>query len=201
MKKSVLFLLASVLVLAGCNRGLPFTVQGTLSDVRIPIADTLKVVCEGLATPTIQTAVVDRAFQFQGKVEKPTIAKLQAVGSERRNTRTFILEKGTISFRDGRAYGTPLNDSTEAFSKRLSDISKQFVGQPEGLKKAIQQEFSAFVSRHPKDPCAIYAILVGNHRLEPEFLRGLIDTTAPEIKNDGEIHALYGRLKRMDQDD
>ena len=200
MKKSALFLLASVLVLAGCNRGLPFTVQGTLNDVRIPIADTLTVVCEGLERP-IQVPVVDRAFHFQGKVERPTIAKLQAVGSERRNTRTFILEKGTINFRDGRAYGTPLNDSTEAFSKRLSDISKQFAGQQEELKEAIHQEFSAFVSRHPKDPCAVYAIMVGNHRLEPEFLRGLIDITAPEVKNDGEVHALYGRLKRMDQDE
>lgn len=200
MKKSVLFLLASVLVLAGCNRGLPFTVQGTLNDVRIPIADTLTVVCEGLERP-LQVPVVDRAFHFQGKVERPTIAKLQAVGSERRNTRTFILEKGTINFRDGRAYGTPLNDSTEAFSKRLSDISKQFAGQQEELKEAIHQEFSAFVSRHPKDPCAVYAIMVGNHRLEPEFLRGLIDITAPEVKNDGEVHALYGRLKRMDQDE
>ena len=200
MKKSALFLLASVLVLAGCNRGLPFTVQGTLNDVRIPIADTLTVVCEGLERP-LQVPVVDRAFHFQGKVERPTIAKLQAVGSERRNTRTFILEKGTINFRDGRAYGTPLNDSTEAFSKRLSDISKQFAGQQEELKEAIHQEFSAFVSRHPKDPCAVYAIMVGNHRLEPEFLRGLIDITAPEVKNDGEVHALYGRLKRMDQDE
>ena len=200
MKKSALFLLASVLVLAGCNRGLPFTVQGTLNDVRIPIADTLTVVCEGLERP-LQVPVVDRAFHFQGKVERPTIAKLQAVGSERRNTRTFILEKGTINFRDGRAYGTPLNDSTEAFSKRLSDISKQFAGQQEELKEAIHQEFSAFVSRHPKDPCAVYAIMVGNRRLEPEFLRGLIDITAPEIKNDGEVHALYGRLKRMDQDE
>ena len=200
MKKSALFLLASVQVLAGCNRGLPFTVQGTLNDVRIPIADTLTVVCEGLERP-LQVPVVDRAFHFQGKVERPTIAKLQAVGSERRNTRTFILEKGTINFRDGRAYGTPLNDSTEAFSKRLSDISKQFAGQQEELKEAIHQEFSAFVSRHPKDPCAVYAIMVGNHRLEPEFLRGLIDITAPEVKNDGEVHALYGRLKRMDQDE
>ena len=200
MKKSALFLLASVLVLAGCNRGLPFTVQGTLNDVRIPIADTLTVVCEGLERPLL-LPVVDRAFQFQGKLDKPSIAKLQAVGSERRNTRTFILEKGTISFRDGHAYGTPLNDSTEAFSKRLSDISKQFAGQQEELKEAIHQEFSAFVSRHPKDPCAVYAIMVGNHRLEPEFLRGLIDITAPEVKNDGEVHALYGRLKRMNQDE
>lgn len=200
MKKNVLFLLASVLVLAGCNRGLPFTVQGTLSDIRIPLADTVKIVCEGLEAP-ILTPVVNRAFQFQGKVEKPSIAKLQALGSERRNTRPFILEKGTINFRDGRAYGTPLNDSTEAFSKRLSDISKRYAGQQDELKKALYLEFSAFVSRHPKDPCAVYAIMVGNHRLEPEFLRGLIDSTAPEVKNDGEVHALYGRLKQMNQDE
>jgi hypothetical protein len=43
--------------------------------------------------------------------------------------------------------------------------------------------------------------MIGNHRLEPEFLRGLIDATAPEIKNDGEVHALYGQLKRMSGDE
>jgi hypothetical protein len=200
MKKTVLFLLASVLLLAGCNRGLKFTVQGTLDDVRIPYADSVKVVCERIEKP-ILAAVTNHAFQLQGKVEKPSIAKLQAVGTERRTTRPFILEEGAISFREGRAYGTPLNDSTEAFTKRLNDISKQYAGQQEELKKAIQKEFSAFVSRHPKDPCAIYAIMVGNRRVEPEFLRSLIDMTAPEIKNDGEIHALYGRLKKISQDE
>jgi len=200
MKRSALFLLASVAVLAGCSSGGKFTVRGTLDDVRFPAADSVRIAYETMEKP-LQAAVLNNAFTIKGTVAEPTIAKLSTVGTERRNTRVFILEKGEITFRDGQVSGTPLNDSTQAFMMRLSDISKQYAGQQEELRKAIEGEYTAFVSRHPNDPCAIYAIMIAYRRVNPAFLLKLIESTSASIRNDMEIHPLYTRLKMMSRDE
>jgi hypothetical protein len=195
MKKHVIFLLAATaLLLVGCGRGQKFTVQGTMKDTGFPAADSVKIEYEMMKAP-LRSAVKDGAFSIKGRVEKPVFAKVSTLGAERRHSVSCILEKGDISFRKGLAYGTPLNDSTEAFTLRISQTAKKYSGQKEAQVKAIENEFAAFVSRHANDPCAIYAIMFGNHKLRAGFLRELIASTSPEIRNNGEIHSLEMELR------
>lgn len=200
MKRSILFLLASIAVLAGCSRGGKFIVHGTLDSVRFPAIDSVHIISETMEKP-LRAAVLDNAFTIKGKVAEPTIAKLNTVGTGQRKTWLFILEKGDITFRDGWATGTPLNDSTKEFANQLSDISKQYAGQKEEQRKAIEEVFTAFVSRHPDDPCAVFAILTANRRVNPTFLLGLIESTSASVKNDADIYPLYSQLKKMPRDE
>ena len=197
MKKSVLFLLASVAVLAGCSRGQKFTVQGTLRDFGFPpTTDSVKVEYELLEKPFL-AAVNDKAVLVQGRVKKPVLATVESIGTDRRNLRFFILEKGDITFQNGMATGTPLNDSTRAFLANISTVAKQYTGQKEAQTEAVHKEISSFVSRHADDPCAIFAIKFADHKVSNDFLRQLIKSTSPAIQNDGEIHALTTRLNSM----
>ena len=192
MKKRVILLLAAAAVLVGC--GQKFTVQGTLDDLKFPAADSVVVEYETMTAP-IKAAVQDGAFTLSGKVKKPTFAKVSTLGVSPRFTRVLVLEKGHISFKDGRAVGTPLNDAADAFTKSLNELNHQYQD-PESRREALEKAFSDFVSKHKKDPCAIYAILLGNHRMTPEFLLELIQSTSSEIQNDGDIHSLAKQLKK-----
>lgn len=194
MKRIAIILLAATCLLTGCSRGHKFTVQGTLRDAGFKGATAVKVEYEMLQEP-FEAPVVDDAFKVQGRVKKPTIAKLQAIGTEKRITRVFIAEKGDIVFERGYASGTPLNDSTRAFIHRVSDLAQKYKGQKELQTKAIEEEFTAFVTRHSDDPCAVYALMFGNHKFEADLMRKLINGLSPEMKNDGEIHALEKELR------
>ena len=190
MKRIAIVLLAATCLLAGCSRGQKFTVHGTEQDTGFKGAEAVKIEYE-LMEKTLQAPMQDGAFTIKGKVDKPVVAKLSAIGMEKRMHWFFILEKGDISFKKGMGYGTPLNDSTLAFTHRIADIAKQYTGQKEIQVKAIENEFQAFVSRHADDPCAIIAIMFGNHKLHGDVLLDLIDSTSPAIRNDGEIRSIY----------
>ena len=194
MKKSVILLLASVAVLAGCAK--KFNVQATLDSAKLPATESVVVEYETMEAP-IKAAVKDDAFKIAGKAKKSCIAKLSTVGVDPKRTRVFIIEKGDISFQDGLPCGTPLNDSITAFSYRVNVAAKQHIGDTEGLKTAVNKEFSDFVSRHKNDPCAVYAILYGNHRLDKKFLRDLIKSTSRQIQNDGEVHGILSDLENL----
>ena len=190
MKRIAIVLLAATCLLAGCSRGQKFTVHGTEQDTGFKGAEAVKIEYELMEKP-LQAPMQDGAFTIKGKVDKPVVAKLSAVGMEKKMRWYFILEKGDISFKKGMGYGTPLNDSTFAFTHRIADIAKQYTGQKEIQVKAIEDEFKAFVSRHADDPCAIIAIMFGNHKLRSDALMDLIEATSPAIRNDGEIRAIY----------
>jgi hypothetical protein len=195
MKRIILLTLAAATcLLAGCSRGQKFTIQGTLKDARFLSADSLRLEGEQL-DKTVIAPVEDGSFVLHGKVKKASIGKVFTIGMGRRDSRFLILEKGTISFKDGRPYGTRLNDSTDAFTQRLNNLKKQFED-PDEQQKALENEFSAFVSRHKNDPCATYAILLGVNRMRPDFLLSLINSTSPAIQNDGDVHALREQLKK-----
>ena len=189
MKRIAILLLAAACLLAGCSRGQKFTVNGTLRETGFKGATGAKIEYE-LMEGTLQAPFTDTTFTIKGKVKKPIIAKLSAVGTEKRITRYFILEKGTISFHRGMAQGTPLNDSTYAFTQKVFDTAHKYTGQKERQVKAIEDVFSDFVSRHKDDPCAVYAIVFGYQKLRKEFMRDLIKSTSPAIQNDGEVHAV-----------
>ena len=194
MKRIAIVFLAATCLLAGCSRGQKFTVQGTLRDTGFKGATAVKVEYEMIEEP-LEAPVTDDAFKVQGRVKKPIIAKIQAVGTEKRMTRTFILEKGDITFERGYAVGTPLNDSTVAFVHRISDLAKKYSGQKEPQVKAIEEEFTSFITRHADDPCAIWALKFGHHKVRRELLRDLIKVTSPAIRNDGEVRALDKELR------
>ena len=190
-------LLASAVVLAGCAK--KFNVQGTLDGARLRTTESVVVEYETMSEP-LKADVKDDAFALSGKVKKPIIAKLSTVGVSPRNTRLFILEKGDITFKDGLACGTPLNDSTYAFSHRVVDVAKKNASDKDALKNAVNKEISDFVSRHKNDPCAVYAILYAGHRVDADFLHELIKTTSRQVQNDAEVHGLNSQLKKKSSD-
>ena len=148
-----------------------------------------------LPNPVI-APVVDGAFSLKGKVEKPSIARMRSVGTEFRNSRLLILEEGAVTFADGQACGTPLNDACKAFTEQLQSIHQQYADQPEERMKALEAAFAGFVSQHKDDPCAAYAILMARGRLAPEAILGLISSASPEIRAVGDIHSFTGDLKK-----
>jgi hypothetical protein len=195
MRRIVLLIAAAACLAVGCSRSQKFTVQGTLKDIKFPKADSVRMESELLEKP-IFAPVNDKAFVLQGKVKSPTIGKLYTVGTRKRNSRFMILEKGTITFKDGIPCGTPLNDSTAAFTARLKSLTDKFPNpeDKEARQKAFENEFIDFVARHKDDPCAVYAILLAQNRMEPEVLLRLIRSTSPKIQNDGDVHALKKNL-------
>ena len=198
MRRIVLLIAAAACLAVGCSRSQKFTVQGTLKDIKFPKADSVRMESELLEKP-IFAPVNDKAFIIQGKVKEPTIGKIFTVGTKRRNARFMILEKGTISFKDGIPYGTPLNDSTAAFTERLKSLNEKFPNKEEdkdARQKAFENEFITFVARHKDDPCAVYAILLAQNRMEPEVVLRLIRSTSTRIQNDGDVHALKKDLTR-----
>ena len=195
MKRILLFLAAAACLASGCTRYQKFTVQGTLKDIKFPKADSVRMESELLEKP-IFAPVNDKAFVLQGKVKSPTIGKLYTVGTRKRNSRFMILEKGTITFKDGIPCGTPLNDSTAAFTARLKSLTDKFPNpeDKEARQKAFENEFIDFVARHKDDPCAVYAILLAQNRMEPEVLLRLIRSTSTKIQNNGDVHTLKKNL-------
>ena len=100
MRRIFLLIAAAATLAVGCSRSQKFTVEGSLRDIKFPKADSVRMESELLDKPII-APVNDRAFVLQGKVKSPAIGKLYTVGTTRRNARFMILEKGTITFKDG----------------------------------------------------------------------------------------------------
>jgi len=194
MKRNVFILMSVMLLLAGCGKGQKFTVQGTLESAKIPAVESVAIEYEMMEAP-LQAAVKDQAFSFKGRVQKPIIARLHPLGTEKRGHRFFILEKGDITFDGGLAVGTPLNDTTAAFIHKIAETAKQYKGQKKAQNDAIEQVFSSFISRHADDPCAVFALLYADRRFPSDTILKFIASTSPAIQNDGEIRALKTRTK------
>ena len=190
MRRIVLLIAAAACLAVGCSRSQKFTVQGTLKDIKFAKADTLRLESDQLEKP-ILAVVNDKDFVIKGKVKNPAIGKIFS-NSARRKSQFLILEKGTITFQDGHACGTPLNDSTVAFTERVKALAHKYPN-PEDRelkKEAIEKEFATFVSNHKDDPCATYAILLAKNRIEPKMILKLIDSASPKIQKDGDVDAM-----------
>ena len=83
-----------------------------------------------------------------------------------------------------------LNDAIVQFVDRLKGFRTEYPGNPEGLKKAVEDEFVSFVTAHKNDPCATYAILLAKNRIEPKMILKLIDSASPKIQKDGDVDAM-----------
>ena len=189
-RTSVYFLLAAMLLLAGCGRGSTYVVKSTLKDARLSSkADTVMVLNDQLPA-ALKAPVSDGAFSVRGKVKGTAYSQLSILGGDRRMTRPFIAEKGTITFQDGLACGTPLNDETFAFTKRLQGLKDSYSG--DELGEAIKKEFLDFIAKHPADPCAYYAIhLADSRRLPGDFMAEIIEAADPAVRKDPDIKNIY----------
>lgn len=198
MKRTLFYLLAATCILTGCHRMQKFTISGETTSAGLPEdTQTIQLVSEGLPQPLTAT-VTDGAFSFQGEVEKPVLAKFLSSSQKQQHFPSVILEKGTITFEDGRPVGTPLNDANKAFIQQLKDIRKAHDNKDDYLK-ATEEAYLAFISQHKNDPCAVFAILLSDQRLAPESVLKLIATASPENQNVGEVRALANRMKRKIQ--
>lgn len=193
-----MILLAAACLVASCARSQRFTVNGTLKDAKIvESVDSVLFESELLTVP-VKVGVTDGAFTFSSKVKKPVIAKMTTPGWNNRTARLMILEKGDISFRNGRAVGTPLNDAVDAFLLHLPEVVRQHTdGDAEDRVQAVQDAFASFVSDHKDDPCAVYAIMLASQRLQPDFVQKLISSASPVIQNDGEVVKVKNKMKFM----
>ena len=196
MKRTVLYLLAAACILAGCSRSQKFKISGDLASAGLPEdTESIQLISEGLAQP-LTAVVTDNSFTFEGKVEKPALAKLISSSRKQQRFPAVILEKGEITFEDGRPVGTPLNEENKAFIQQLKDIRKQYAGNRDEFIKATDEAYLAFVSKHKKDPCAVFAILLADQRLAPETILKLIATASPDNQNVSEVRTLANKLKK-----
>lgn len=193
--KRLFFLLAMAAVLTtACKGPSSFTVRGDLDSAGLlSPADSVMIEYDQLQAP-LTAPVVDNAFTVTGKVEGAEFSKISALGGPRRSTKAFIAEKGTITFQDGFACGTPLNDSTRAFSLRLKALVDRYDG--EKLREAAEQECTSFITRHKNDPCAVYGLMIASRNMKPEAVLQLIESTSPAIRNNGDVRSISRRLNQ-----
>ena len=190
----LLTIAAAACLAVGCQRGLKFTVTSDIESAKFPPCTAVILSSEQLAQP-VEVEVKDGAFVIQGKVEKPAYATLVPNSNDRKGTRALILEKGTITFQEGKAVGTPLNDAIVDFTRQLKDVFAQHPsGSPE-LIAAVDQTYLDFVTLHKDDPCAVFAIMHANRRISPQTQEKLIAAVSPEIRNQGEVRMASFRLK------
>lgn len=192
----LLMIAAAAFFTVGCQRSLKFTVSSDLDSAKLPKTTAVTLSSELLAKP-IEVEVKDGAFTIQGEVEKPAFAVIMPKGGERKDNRALILEKGTITFQEGKAAGTPLNDANIAFTQQLKDIYAQHAGGSPELISAVNKAYLDFVTLHKDDPCAIFAIMHANRRISPEAQAKLIAAVSPEIRNNGEVRMASQRLKHL----
>ena len=189
-RTSVYFLLAAMLLLAGCGRGSTFVVKGTIESARLPSATDTVIVLNDQLQAAIKAPVTNGAFTVRGRIQEPTYCRLSNVGEGRRITRSFIAEKGTITFEGGLARGTRLNEETYAFTKRLQGLKENYSGNE--LGEATKKEFLDFIAKHPADPCAYYAIhLADSRRMPGDFMEAIIEAADPVIRKDPDIKSIY----------
>jgi hypothetical protein len=197
MKRTLFFLTAAVCLLAGCSRTQKFTVSGELAATGLPKnTKTIQLISEGLPLPIEATVTPDGTFSLEGEVQKPVLAKLISDSKDQNRFPALILEKGAVTFQEGRPVGTPLNDENKAFIEQLRTIRKENADNRAASDKATEEAYSAFVAKHKNDPCAVFAILLADQRLAPEFILQLISAASPEIQNVSEVRSLATRIKK-----
>ena len=200
MKRTLVILMAATCVFAGCSRSLRFTVESDVTSAGLPsYADSVMIEYETMVQP-LKAAVQKKAFTIEGKVDKPVLAQIRAVGRDRKSSKTLILEKGTISFQNGLACGTPLNDATLAFTHHLKVVAEQHKGSKD-LLPAIEEAFASFVNEHKNDPCAAYAILLAKGRLPKDVITKLIASAGPDVQNHGDVRSLSRMLQNAGPDE
>ena len=196
MKRILIFLTALVLVATGCNKGQKFTLTGNLQDSWFDSkTDSLFLQSEVLPTPAI-VHVTDGQFSYTGHVEKPAYATLRG-GGIKTTTRHLILEKGTITFKNGIPCGTPLNDAVYDLSRELRKLSADTFGDKKANAEKAVQLVREYLAEHGDDPTAVVAILAVRRFVTPTTMAELIGMTSKEIQNEGAIRTFTKLINRQ----
>ena len=196
MKRILFFTTALVLLATGCNKGQKFTLTGDLMESRFDSkTDSLFLQSEALATPAV-IHVTDGMFSYTGNVEKPAYATLRG-GSILTTTQHLILEKGTITFKNGLPCGTPLNDAAYDLSHELRKLAHdQFGDRKANAEKAVQL-VREYLAEHGDDPTAIVALQAVRRFVSAETMAELIGMTSKEIQNEGAIRTYSKQINRV----
>ena len=178
----------------GCNKGKKFTITGDLKSAGMaPYADTLLLMSEAFDNP-VKIPVQSKQFTCSNRVTKPTYARLMVLGQENKYSTTLILEEGAITFQDGNACGTPLNDAATQFLGQIREIVRTNKEDKETCGKLLEDAFFSFVAQHNNDPCAIFAILRSYTAMPHATVIRLIESASPDVQNNGSVRSLKTKM-------
>ena len=196
MKRIVIFMTLLALLATGCKREQKFTLTSDLNEARFDLkTDSLTLQSEALPTP-VTVYVKDGVFSCTGELEKPAIATLRG-GGIMNTTRQLILEKGTITFKNGLACGTPLNDAVYDLSQSLRKLEGDRFGDKEANAEEAVKQTREYLAKHNNDPSAVVALLAVRRFTSPQTMSELIDMTSKEVQNDGSIRRIKSQIAKV----
>lgn len=194
MKRIAIFMTALAILATGCSKGQKFTLESDLASAHFdPKTESLVLESDVLSEP-VTIPVQNGRFSYSGRVEKPAVATLKAVGGKV-SSPMLVLEKGVISFQDGLACGTKLNDNAADFLRSIREIPKKHPGDRAATTEEAVQAAHKYVDDHAKDPSVILALSIARRFVSPEEMLQLIESTSPAIQNDSHVQLMKVVLK------
>ena len=194
MKRIAIFMTALAILATGCSKGQKFTLESDLASAHFdPKTESLVLESDVLSEP-VTIPVNDGKFSYSGKVEKPAVATLKGVGGKA-SAPMFVLEKGAITFQDGLACGTRLNDDASEFLRSIREIPKKHPGDRAATTEEAVQAVRKYVSDHAKDPSAILALSIARRFASAEEMVKLIESTSPAVQNDSHVQLMKVVMK------
>ncbi len=161
--KKILFLAATILVLASCSKSTSFKITGEASD-------SLKFAYYSHdyfnSDKVDSVAVSDGKFVIEGDVDTVTFA---FVALEDGRSWNIVLEPGEITLCNdgGTATGTPLNDAFTEFVKKMNVLEDE---------TSIKESFAELVKAHPDDILGAYIVETAKQLISPTFAQELAKT-------------------------
>jgi len=147
MKKMILMAALGAMAI-GLNAQVPYKVQ-------VPVTDDdqgamMYIVNYDTGENVDSVLVEGETAVFNGTMDEPFAARLMKDG---RRGPTFVMEPGSISFsKEGRAFGSPLNDVNNEIGDSAAVIGKRFsAATTDAEKEAIYGEYTAFMQKKMKE--------------------------------------------------
>lgn len=165
MKKTLLGVVASVLMLTACNEkgggDYSFSWKSDIFEENGITIDSIKVEDEDGTVLPVKTTITKDELKFEGSIDKPTLAKLTIFASMDGQQASpseipIILEAGKMVVDDktGSVTGTPLNDSINKFETRLFEIYEH--------EDSVSALLRQFVANNKDNVAGISAMTNGN---------------------------------------
>jgi thiol-disulfide isomerase/thioredoxin len=198
MKKTLLPL-ALLAMLAGtsCNGGDPtaYTVTGQGNDStyngKIYLMNSFN------TREIIDSAdVVNGKFTFEGKIEKPVMALVNA-----RNagiTGMFVLEPGEITFTNNSntaGEGTPLNAELKAYTEKMNAVFEETGNDIDAATPKLKEITADVVARNNNNVIAVMALYQSEYMIGVNDILAMLETCGPEVK---ENPAIVSKMKNWE---
>ena len=196
MKRIALIMAALAILVTGCGKGQKFTLKGDMQTANFKVTvDSLILQSDGL--PVVHVIPVkDGAFSFTGRVAHPAFATLKAPG-ETIEIKQFILEKGTITFDHGLARGTPLNEAIFELNQQVREVMMQNRQNRDVIPEKTFELFHDYLTKHPKDPSAVSALMIARHFTKPDKISELIALTSKSIQKERHVQQLNMAIRQQ----